>query len=74
MKTLEVFTLTFVVIFSSNVLIILGGSRVFFQGHYLPGLYINYVAISKDLNNDHHSFINKDEIFYDQCCDDIGAS
>ena len=63
MKTLEVFTLTFVVIFSSNVNNRFRWLEGIFQGHYLPGLCINYVAINKDLNNDHHSFINKDEIF-----------
>ena len=40
-------------------IIVLGDSRGRFQGLYLPSLCISCVAINKNLNNGHHSFIRQ---------------
>ena len=42
-----------------------------FQGQYLPGLSVNYVAINKHLKKLTPVVLDKDEICHDQGCNDI---
>ena len=54
MKTLEVFTLTFVVIVSSNV-----NNRFRWLEGVFQGLHLPILCINKNLTNGHYSFIRQ---------------